>query len=454
METEFRSAPRARERLAGEIALVTGGSKGIGLSIAKTLAVHGATVAIIGRSRVDLDAAVESIGAAGRVRAYAADVTDPSAMGAVVSEIEDGIGPISLLVNNAGMIGPIGPLADVDHGEWWRTVAVNLQGPALCMRLVLPRMFARLRGRVINLVSGAGITSFSYFSAYVAAKTALVRLTECAAAEAKPYGVFVFAMEPGTVTTAMSDFSLTSPEGQRWIPWFRRIFDEGLNSPVERPAQRALELASGAADLLTGRYLPLGEDLESLVAGADEVQRDALYSLRIRRAAARNTAPTAALMAIRAAGEAAAPGVLQLRSTYPAPRETIFALWTDAAAIAGWFLPPGSGASWARRPEIDPRPGGTWHLDLTGDDGAQYHIVARIAILDRPERLVLDWSWTSDSAVLGSGGPSVVTVEIRTAPKGSEVVIVHEGLPSPEVRDRYIRGWARCLRGIALAVNA
>ena len=230
------------------------------MAIARALAAHGAAVALIGRSLPELNDAARSIAEAkGNAHAYAADVTDPVAMARVISEIEQTLGPIGVFVNNAGVLGPIGPLADVEHDDWWRAMEVNLRGPALCMRLVLPRLFVRQRGRVINIVSGGAITSLTYFSAYVAAKTALLRLTECTATEARPYGVSVFAVEPGTVATSMSDFSLTSAEGKRWIPWFGRIFDNGLNSPPERVAQRVLDLALGKADALSGRFIPLAE---------------------------------------------------------------------------------------------------------------------------------------------------------------------------------------------------
>jgi len=334
-------------------------------------------------------------------------------------------------------------------------VEVNLRGPALCMRLVLPRMFMRQRGRVINVASGASITSITYFSAYVAAKTALLRLMEVTATEARPYGVSVFAVEPGTVATAMSDVSLTSAEGKRWIPWFGRIFENGLNSPPERVAQRVLDLALGKADALSGRYIPLADDLGDLVARAEDIRAEMLYSLRIRRLASSNVVPAnAAIASIRTEGEEPARGVLCLRHTIRASRETMYGMWIDRDAIAAWFLPPGSNARWERLPEIDPHPGGAFSLEIRGDDGVCYHISGRYKTLEAPAKLTLEWNWTSDSAVLGSGGPSLVTAEIAAVDDGTEVVITHEGLPGANVRDMYIRGWVRCLRGMEQVGNA
>ena len=106
-------------------------------------------------------------------------------------------------------------------------------------------MLARRAGRIVNVASGGAATAMTYFSSYIVAKTALVRLTECVAAEVRPYGLSVFAIGPGTVRTAMSEHSLTSPEGRRWLPWFQRIFDEGLDVPADVPARLVTALASG-----------------------------------------------------------------------------------------------------------------------------------------------------------------------------------------------------------------
>ena len=103
-----------------------------------------------------------------------------------------------------------------------------------------------------------------YFSAYVTSKTALIRFSECLAFEVKDHGIAVFAMGPGTVRTAMSEYSLNSPEGRTWLPWFRDIFDEGRDLPPERPAALMVALASGKADVLSGRYVYPADDLDRL----------------------------------------------------------------------------------------------------------------------------------------------------------------------------------------------
>jgi NAD(P)-dependent dehydrogenase (short-subunit alcohol dehydrogenase family) len=112
-----------------------------------------------------------------------------------------------------------------------------------------------------------------FYSSYVCSKTALIRFTECLALETRPHGVAVFSISPGTVRTAMSDYSLHSQEGQKWLPWFRRLFDEHIDGPAERPAQLVLELASGRADSLSGRFLSIYDDLEELLKKSAEVEQ-------------------------------------------------------------------------------------------------------------------------------------------------------------------------------------
>jgi NAD(P)-dependent dehydrogenase (short-subunit alcohol dehydrogenase family) len=113
-------------------------------------------------------------------------------------------------------------------------------------------------------------------------KVALVRFTETVAAEVKPHGVSMFAMGPGTVRTSMAEHSLRSSDGQKWLPWFKRIFDQGLDVPAERPSRLVLELASGRADSLSGRFLSIWDDLDSLLRNVKQIEERNLYSLRIQ----------------------------------------------------------------------------------------------------------------------------------------------------------------------------
>jgi NAD(P)-dependent dehydrogenase (short-subunit alcohol dehydrogenase family)/uncharacterized protein YndB with AHSA1/START domain len=431
--------------LSGENAVITGGGRGIGLAIATAFAREGASVALVARSADQLATASRTIAdAGGVVITRRADVTDEAAMSAVIDDVRAVFGPITILVNNAGAIAPIAPFGESTLDDWWRCVEVNLRGPAVCTQLVIHEMAARGRGRIINLVSGAAITSFANFSAYVASKTAVARWSESLAAELAPYGVQVFAMEPGTVATAMSEFSVNSPEGRRWIPWFKGLFEAGLDSPMERVAQRALDLAAGKADGLSGRYIPLADSLDDLVANTARIREETLYLLRMSRLV--QSPPSAALRALRASGEMALSSVVRLRRRLPISALEAFGLWRDGETVASWFLPPGM-AEWLGPPTMEPHAGGRFSLELSSG-GERFHIYGTVVAATPGQGLTLRWSWETDSPILGSAKDTSVTVEFVPARGGVDVVITHEGLPSETVRDAYIRGWRRCLDGM------
>jgi NAD(P)-dependent dehydrogenase (short-subunit alcohol dehydrogenase family) len=285
--------------IEGQVAIVTGGGRGLGRAFAQTLASAGALVAVLARSAEELAETVALIqSSGGRAREFQLDVTDAAAVRGAVADIEQSLGPVDLLVNNAGSIGPIGPFWQIDPESWWRVMDVNLRGSLLCAHAVLPGMVERRRGRIINVATATA--PFAYLSSYITSKTALVRAMECIAAETQPHGVAVFSIAPGTVRTAMTQ-SLTSPEAQQWLPWYRRFFDEGLDVPPERSAQLVLALASGEFDALTGLYLTVFDDLPAIVREIERVHREQLHSMRVRTLTV-NPA-LAAIGAIREAGE-------------------------------------------------------------------------------------------------------------------------------------------------------
>jgi NAD(P)-dependent dehydrogenase (short-subunit alcohol dehydrogenase family) len=230
------------------IAVVTGGGRGIGRAIAEALGGAGFRVAILARTRKELDETVAAIGT--NAGAFPCDVTD----GDVVRRVIEQVGAVDVLVNNAGVLGPLRPLVDSDPEDWWRGMEVNLRGPMLMTHAVLPGMIARRRGRIINVSSGGGTAAPPYFSSYITSKTALIRFTECVAAEVKAFGIAVFSISPGTVRSAMTEISLNSEDGKRWLPWFKKIFDEGLDLSPDKAAGLVLQLASGKADALRGDF--------------------------------------------------------------------------------------------------------------------------------------------------------------------------------------------------------
>ena len=256
-------------------ALVTGGGRGIGQGIALRLAKEGMGVVVTARSADQLAETVRLSG--GKIAAIPADVSETKEVSMMVSLAEREVGPIDLLINNAGIGGPLAQFLDAEPDEWWKTLEVNLRGPYLCCRAVLPGMIARKRGRIINMASGAGTFPIPDMSAYVASKTALIRLSEQLAMELKPHGISVFPIRPGVVRTAMVE------EARGAVPLIQKILDEGQDVTPDTVADLVLFLASGNADRLSGRLFSVNEDLEEIVRRADEVERDNLYLLRTRR---------------------------------------------------------------------------------------------------------------------------------------------------------------------------
>jgi NAD(P)-dependent dehydrogenase (short-subunit alcohol dehydrogenase family) len=271
-------------RLEGQVALVTGGGRGIGRAIAQALAAAGAAVAVLARSQEQLAETVRLIERdGGRCRSFPADITDAQAVRDAIKAIEQSFGPVDVLVNNAGEVKPFAPLWQTDVDEWWRGMEVNLRGPLLYTRFALPSMVARGKGRIINISSGAGAMGMPFYSSYVCSQAALIRFTEYMALETKSHGIAVFSISPGTVRTAMSEYSLYSPEGQKGLPWFRRLFDENVVVPAERPANLVLELASGRADALSGRFLSIYDELEHLLKNSAQIEKQNLHTLKVEK---------------------------------------------------------------------------------------------------------------------------------------------------------------------------
>jgi NAD(P)-dependent dehydrogenase (short-subunit alcohol dehydrogenase family) len=221
--------------------------------------------------------------AGGLGMAITADVSEPSAVGTMHQEVERTLGPVDVLVNNAGAGRPFGPTWEGSAEAWWRTFEVNVRGPLLSSHAVLPGMIARGRGRIINIASGAGTRPIPYMSAYVSSKGALIRFTEVLAVETQPHGVSIFAIQPGTVKTSMVQEVLDTPGSERWFPWLTQILDQGQDVTTEPATNLVLYLASGKADALSGRFFIVPEDPAAVLERTDEVKRDDLYTLRLKR---------------------------------------------------------------------------------------------------------------------------------------------------------------------------
>jgi len=270
--------------LVGEVAIVTGGGRGIGRAIAQRLAQAGATTILVARSTAELQSAVSHIKNTGGQATYVrADVTDHTDVERMVGNVLAEFGSINLLVNSAGDPGPIAPVWEMDIDRWWYCMEVNLRGPFLCAKAVLPQMIKQGCGRIVNIASASGLEPLAYDSAYVTSKSALLRLTENIAMETKTYGISIFSVDPGTVRTAMTEKVLQSVEMRTWMPWLQDIFDQGNDVPPERVAQLVRDLASGKADVLSGCLISIWDNIDEMVAQRNDIDGRNLYRLRLLR---------------------------------------------------------------------------------------------------------------------------------------------------------------------------
>jgi len=194
-----------------DVALVTGGGRGIGRAVAAALAGAGVRVAACSRTLPDVARVAEQIRATGgEALALRCDVADPAQVETAVAETVGRFGQIDILVNNAG-VGTVAPceVADYEIAEWDRIVNVNLRGTFLCCRAVLPGMRDRRRGTVINVASITGVKSAPLVAPYGVGKFGVVGLTQALLAENHPYGIRVCMVNPGPTDTTIWDKKLT-----------------------------------------------------------------------------------------------------------------------------------------------------------------------------------------------------------------------------------------------------
>jgi 3-oxoacyl-[acyl-carrier protein] reductase len=254
--------------LTGQVAVVTGGGRGIGEVIGRTLAAVEFKVALLGRDEATLHRTASVIDQAGGTAiGVVVDVTNDSEVEGAFARLESELGPVDLLINNAGQ-AESGNIWESDPATWWRVVEVNLKGPFLCSRAALTRMIPRGHGRIVNVSSYAAIGPNGWTSAYAVSKAGLLRFTDTINEQAASHGVQVFAISPGTVQT---DMTRSSEAFAGFTDW----------TPPERVADLTVRIARGDADALAGRFIHVTDDLDKLVATADEVNAEDLYQLRL-----------------------------------------------------------------------------------------------------------------------------------------------------------------------------
>jgi 2-hydroxycyclohexanecarboxyl-CoA dehydrogenase len=247
---------------AGRVALVTGGGRGIGAATARLLARQGAAVALAARSEHEIVSVAAEIGALPLVM----DVSDEAAVASGFEKVRSELGPVTILINNAGTPGVPLPVAAMEPAGWRRVFDVNVTGAFLCAREALPQMAAENWGRIVNVSSAAARHPMAGMAAYSASKAALDQLTRVLALEGEPYNIVVTGVYPGVVDTRMQEESRSfGPDliGKQLHRTFQGYRDFGMLRPPEEPAELISYLCTPAAERLNGHIIRL-EQLEAL----------------------------------------------------------------------------------------------------------------------------------------------------------------------------------------------
>jgi NAD(P)-dependent dehydrogenase (short-subunit alcohol dehydrogenase family) len=266
--------------MKGKNVLITGAGRGIGKRLAIGLAKEGARLGLMSRTQRELDAAkLEIEHAGGRALRLRADVRDLERVCAAVDSMGVEFGGVDVLIAAAGVQGPIGPLLEVPPQAWIETVEVNLVGVMHVCRAVLPQMIKRRAGKIIVLSGGGSAYSRPNFSAYAAAKTAVVRLVECLADEVRDRNVQINCMAPGAAYSHMTDEILHAGEdlaGSKEIEDAQQVRITG-GVPPEKQVQLALFLASERSNHISGKMIHVNDDWKRLENA--NMNKDA-YTLR------------------------------------------------------------------------------------------------------------------------------------------------------------------------------
>jgi len=275
-------------KLDGRSALITGASQGLGRAIAEQFVRAGANVLITARSaellfRTRDDLAALALHSAQKVLAHVADVGCPDSCRETMAYARAHLDNLGILVNNAGIYGPMGPLEEVDWDQWVEAVRINLLGTALMCREFIPYLRSLKYGKIINLSGGGATAPLPRISAYAVSKAAVVRLTETLAEELKECHVDVNAIAPGALNTRLLDEVLVAGPEKVGRDFYERSLkqrDSG-GAGLHCGAALAVYLASAESDGISGRlFSAVWDDWANMAKRRDELARSDIYTLR------------------------------------------------------------------------------------------------------------------------------------------------------------------------------
>ena len=273
--------------LADRAALITGASQGLGFAIARTFVRAGADVFLCARDAEKLEesraALVADAGAGRRILTAQADVSVEADVARVVRCALEAFPDLGVLVNNAGIYGPMGPIEDIDWAAWVKGIEVNLLGSVLMCRAVVPHFKRQGHGKIIQISGGGATNPLPNISAYAASKAAIVRFAETLAEELRPHHVDVNAVAPGALNTRLLDEVLAAgPEavGDAFYERSQKQKAEG-GTPLEKGAELCAFLASRASDGITGKLISaVWDPWETFPKHCADLDGTDIYTLR------------------------------------------------------------------------------------------------------------------------------------------------------------------------------
>lgn len=270
--------------LKDKVSIITGGSRGIGKAIAVAFAREGSHLVLTSRTEAELKASRQEIKelSSTRIEISPTDVSKEEQVKALIDFTLEKFGAIDILVNCAGIYGPIGFITNIDSEKWIEAININLCGTFLCIKGVLPTMIKNKKGKIINLSGGGATSPFPRFSAYSTSKAAVVRLTETLAQEVQGYNIDINAIAPGAVNTRLLDQVLQAGEaaGKDFLATAIKQKQEG-GVPPEKVAELAVFLASSKSDGLSGRLISLlWDNWKEIPQHLDDIMSSDIYTLR------------------------------------------------------------------------------------------------------------------------------------------------------------------------------
>ncbi len=273
--------------LTGRNAIITGASQGLGRAIAEAYVDAGASVCVCARDGVLLEQVqrdlIERAGPGQRVEAIPADVSRVDDVRHLVDGALKTFSQVHVLVNNAGVYGPMGPIEEVDWAEWVRAIEINLIGSVLCCRAIVAHFKAQRYGKIVQLSGGGATQPMPNVTAYAASKVAVVRFAESLAEETRDWGIDVNAIAPGALKTRLLDQLLASDPAQVGQAFYDKMvaLKKSDGTPLERGAALAVFLGSPESDGITGRLLSaVWDPWESLAEHRADLQGTDVYTLR------------------------------------------------------------------------------------------------------------------------------------------------------------------------------